>query len=76
MSDKLFSLIDGSRKGLHETRDMSTISSCRLVTDEEAEKIREAWNRKKEEKKLREELKIKIETMSLDQLKKINSLYF
>jgi hypothetical protein len=74
MPDKMFSLIDGSQKGLTGRMNMGTISICQLVTDDEANQLREQWKRNKEEKALREKMKIKLETMSFEQLQKMELL--
>ena len=71
MPDTMFSLIDGSQKGLTGRMNMGTISQCKLVTDEEANQLREQWKRNKEEKALREKMKAKLETMSFEQLQKM-----
>jgi hypothetical protein len=67
----MFSLIDGSQKGLTGRMSMGTISRCQLVTEEEANQLREQWKRNKEEKALREKMKIKFETMTFEQLQKM-----
>jgi hypothetical protein len=74
MPDKKFNLIDGSQKGLTSRMDMATVSQCRLLTDEEADQLREQWKRNKEEKALREKMKVKLETMSFEQLQKMELL--
>ena len=74
MPDTMFSLIDGSQKGLTGRMNMATISQCKLLTDEEANQLREQWKRNKEEKALREKMKIKLETMSFEQLQKMELL--
>jgi len=74
MPNALFSFVDGSQKGLGGKMDMGTISQCKLVTDEEANNIREQWKRNKEEKALREKMKLKLETMTFDQLQKMELL--
>jgi len=74
MPDKTFSLIDGSQKGLTGRMNMGIISQCKLVTDEEANQLREQWKRNKEEKALREKMKAKLETMSFEQLQKMDLL--
>lgn len=74
MPNTLFSFVDGSQKGLTGRMNMATISQCKLVTDEEANNLREKWKRNKEEKALRERMKLKLETMSFDQLQKMELL--
>lgn len=74
MPDTMFSLIDGSQKGLTGRMNMGTISRCQLVTDEEANQLREQWKRNKEEKALREKMKVKFETMTFEQLQKMELL--
>ncbi len=74
MPDALFSFIDGRQKGLTGRMYMGTISKCRLVTDEEANQIREQWKRNKEESILREKMLEKVKTMSFEQLKKMELL--
>ncbi len=68
MPDTMFSLIDGSQKGLNGRMNMGTVSQCKLVTDEEANSLREQWKRNKEERALREKMKVKFETMTYEQL--------
>jgi hypothetical protein len=74
MPNTMFSLIDGSQKGLTGRMNMGTISQCKLVTDEEVNQLREQWRRNKEEKALREKMKVKLETMSFEQLQKMELL--
>jgi len=74
MPDKKFNLIDGSQKGLTGRMDMATVSQCRLLTDEEANQLREQWKRNEEEKALRGKMKVKLETMSFEQLQKMELL--
>jgi len=74
MPDKMFSLINGSRKGLTGRENMGTISKCKLLTDEEANQLREKWKQNKEVKELREKMKVKLETMSFEQLQKMELL--
>jgi len=74
MPDALFSFIDGSQKGLTGRMYMGTISKCRLVTDEEANQIREQWKRNKEERALRDKMTEKVKTMSFEQLQKMDLL--
>lgn len=74
MPDALFSFVDGSMKGLTNRMDMGTISKCTLVTDEEANQLREQWKRNKEEHILREKMQEKLKTMTLEQLKKMELL--
>lgn len=74
MPDALFSFIDGSQKGLTGRMYMGTISKCRLVTDDEANQIREQWKRNKEERVLREKMQEKLKTMTFEQLKKMELL--
>lgn len=42
-SNYMFSLIDGSRKGLTGRMDMGTIDTCTVLTDEEANSYRKTW---------------------------------
>lgn len=74
MPDALFSFIDGSQKGLKGRMYMGTISKCRLVTDEEANQLREQWKRKKEEYALRNKMIEKVKTMTFEQLQKMDLL--
>ena len=74
MPDALFSFIDGSQKGLTGRMHMGTISKCRLVTDDEANQLREQWKRNKEERALREKMQEKLKTMTFEQLKKMELL--
>jgi hypothetical protein len=74
MGNEIFNLNDGCQKGLTGRSSMSTVSRCTLVTEEEAEEYRKQWKQKREEKELREKMKIKFETMSFEQLKAMELL--
>jgi hypothetical protein len=74
MQDMLFSLADGWQKGLNSKMDMGTISRCTLLTDEEAENTINQWRIKKEEKALRDRMKTKLESMTFEQLQKMELL--
>jgi len=74
MPDYLFGFIDGKQKGLTDKIYMGTVSKCRLVTDEEANELRERWKRDKEVRILREKILEKVKTMSFEQLKKMDLL--
>ena len=74
MPDVLFNLIDGRQKGLNGRMNISVISKCKLVTDEEANQIREQWKLNKEERALREKMLEKVKTMSFEQLKQMELL--
>ncbi len=74
MPDFLFSLIDGRQKGLNDRMDIGTISRCSLVTDEEADELRETWGIAKKERALREKMQEKLKTMTLEQLQKMELL--
>jgi len=62
---------DGYQKGLGGKQNMGTISKCKLLTDEEAETLRAEWKAKKELKAAREELRLKIDILTIEQLNKI-----
>lgn len=70
----LFSLTEGYRKGLNRRADIGTISRCTLVTDEEADQLREEWMRKREINSLRKKMADKLATMTYDQLIKMEQL--
>lgn len=74
MPDSLFSLNDGSQKGLTGRMNMGTVSQCTLITDEEAAVYIETWKRNREEKALREEMKAKFDTFTFEQLVKMKEL--
>ena len=74
MPDFLFSLIDGRQKGLNDRMDIGTISRCSLVTDKEADELRETWGIAKKERALREKMQEKLKTMTLEQLQKMELL--
>lgn len=74
MPDFLFSLIDGRQKGLNDRMYIGTISRCSLVTDEEADELRETWGIAKKERALREKMQEKLKTMTLEQLQKMELL--
>ena len=69
MPDLLFDLRDGYQKGLNARSDMSRISKCKLLTEEEEKDLRDQWKIKKETVALREEMEIKLKSMTLEQLK-------
>lgn len=74
MPDTIFSLINGSQKGLTGRMNIGTISQCKLVTEEESNQLKKQWESNKEEKSLREKMKVKFETMTFEQLKKMELL--
>jgi hypothetical protein len=74
MPDSLFSLNDGSQKGLTGRMNMGTVSQCTLITDEEATAYIETWKQNREEKALREEMKAKFDTFTFEQLVKMKEL--
>lgn len=74
LPDALFSFVDGSQKGLNGRMYMGTISKCKLLTDEEADEIRQQWKRNREERALREKMQEKLKTMSFEQLQKMDLL--
>ncbi len=74
MPDSLFSLNDGSQKGLTGRMNMGTVSQCTLITEEEAAAYIEKWKRNREEKALREEMKAKFDTFTFEQLVKMKEL--
>lgn len=71
---KLFRLKDGQEKGLNGRMNMSTISICRLVSEDEANQLKELWKQIKEERALREKMQEKLKTMTFEQLKKMELL--
>ena len=75
MPNTLFSLIDGNQKGLNGRINMGTISKCKLMTDDEADQLREQWRRNKEENALREKMKSKFQTMTFEQLKQMELIF-
>jgi len=74
MPDAIFSLINGERKGLNSKMDMSTVSNCTLITEEQANEYRQQWKLKKEERILREEMKIKFDSLTIEQLKRFKTI--
>lgn len=74
MPNALFSFRDGSQKGLTARAHMSTISQCRLVTEEEADELRRQWAQNKRERELREKMQEKLKTMTYEQLQKMDLL--
>jgi len=69
--DVLFKFFDGRQKGLNGRMDVGTISRCTLISEEIAEQIKEQWKINREKKELKEKMKIKLETMTFDELKKM-----
>jgi hypothetical protein len=74
MPHAMFSLFDGMQKGLGGKMSMGTISRCELVTEDEAHQLRAQWKRNQETRVLREQMKIKLDTMTLEQLQKMELL--
>jgi hypothetical protein len=74
MPDHLFNLYDGSQKGLGGRMNMAIISQCTLLTDEEVNNYRETWRKNKEEKTLREEMKLKFDAFTFEDLLKMKRL--
>lgn len=72
--DRLFSLSDGEQKGLHGRMNMGVISRCTLLTEDEVNVYRKTWKRNREMKTLKEEMKIKFETLTFEQLEKFRDL--
>ncbi len=73
-SNTIFSLIDGCQKGLTGRQHIGTISKCTLLTEEEANELRIQWKQKKDLKTLRERMKLKLETMTFEQLQQMDLL--
>jgi hypothetical protein len=73
MSTLIFGF-DGHQKGLTGRQNMGTISKCKLLTDEEVESLRVEWKAKKELKAAREELRSKIDSLTIEQLNSIKSI--
>lgn len=74
VSDAMFSLIDGSQKGLTGRQNMGTHSRCYLITEEEANELRATWRKTRETKEMREKIKTSIDGLSYDKLKEILNL--
>lgn len=74
MPSNLFSLTNGKQKGLNHKFDMATISQCTLLTDDEANQLREQWKRMKAENELRNKIMEKVKSMTFEQLQKIDLL--
>lgn len=51
-SAALFSLTNGSQKGLSGKQNMGNISECKLITEDEANDLRTKWKEQKEIKAL------------------------
>lgn len=71
LNDAIFNLINGSRKGLNGRMNMGAISKCTLITEEQANELKLQWKQKREEKELRERMKMKLESMNFEQLKQM-----
>ena len=50
---------------------MGIISKCTLISEEEKLELIKKWNKAKEERKMRDELRNKFDTLSFEQLEKI-----
>lgn len=72
--NSIFSLDDGYQKGLTGRGSMGVISRCTLLTDEEAKELSLKWKRSKEERELRQRMKAKVDTMTYEQLLKMEEL--
>lgn len=72
--NSIFRLDDGYQKGLTGRGSMGVISRCTLLTDEEAKELSLKWKRNKEERELRQKMKAKVDTMTYEQLLKMEEL--
>jgi hypothetical protein len=70
--DVLFSLSDGRRRGGYM---VGFSAGCKLMTDEEAQTLRQVWAVKKATKALREELLPKFENLSYEDLVKFKETF-
>lgn len=68
--DSIFRLDDGNKKG----HTVGFVSKCTLITQTEAMELTLKWNRIKEERELRERMKAKVNTMTYEQLLKMEEL--
>ena len=68
--NSIFRLDDGYKKG----HTVGFISKCTLITHTEAMELSQKWNRIKEERELRERMKAKVNTMTYEQLLKMEEL--
>ena len=72
--DSMFRLNDGYQKGLTGRGSIGVISRCTLLTEEEAKELADKWKRDKEERELRQKMKEKVDTMTYEQLLKMEVL--
>lgn len=59
-ADALFSLRNGSRKGLNGRADMATVSQCRLITPERGAELEVIWANNKAKRELNNTISNKI----------------
>lgn len=65
---------NGNQKGLDGRMDMATISKCTLLTESEANEILKRSAIAKETRLLREKMAARLEIMTLEQLKQMDSI--
>ena len=66
--DRLFSLNNGHQKGLNGRMNMSIVSYCDLITEEETQKYREEFTKNREIKQIKSLIKDKIDNLTYEQL--------
>lgn len=74
MPDVLFDIRDGYQKGLSGRMSMGIISRCKLLTNSEADMLRHEWALKRQKNVLKESIKAKLDTLSLEQLKAMDKI--
>lgn len=64
LEDLKFSTKDGKQKGLNSggRSSWSSVSSCRLISDEEAKELQKQWYEKRKRKELKEEIIKRLES--------------
>ena len=65
-----FNFEDGNKKG----HTVGFVSKCTLITHTEAMELSQKWDRSKEERELRQRMKAKVDTMTYEQLLKMEEL--
>ncbi len=72
LKDIEFSLSDGEEIGLNGVA--GKVSICKLITNAEADKLKDDWKKGKDDKALRQAMREKVETMTIAQLKQMQNI--
>jgi hypothetical protein len=71
----LFNLIDGSKKGISNSRmNWDTVCDCELITDEQVANLRKEFAAKRETTEIKKMLNDKLQSLTHEQLLKIREI--